>query len=59
MVLGIAVAAHYWPKSWYEKARNGFVAAPAVVQAAALVLLVAAIEYIAATGAAPFIYTKF
>jgi hypothetical protein len=29
------------------------------VQAAALVLLVIGLQYIAATGAAPFIYTRF
>jgi hypothetical protein len=36
-----------------------YVKSPAVVQAAAMALLVLAIEFTSSTGAAPFIYTKF
>jgi hypothetical protein len=36
-----------------------FIRAPFYAQAAAVALLVLAIEYVAMTGAAPFIYTKF
>lgn len=59
LVLAIAAVFHYWPKDWYEKVSGWFVEAPFYVQAAAMALLVLAIQYVAATGAAPFIYTKF
>jgi alginate O-acetyltransferase complex protein AlgI len=59
IVLGIAVAGHYLPKSWFEQIRETFVRSPFVVQAAAIMALIVAIQYIAATGAAPFIYTNF
>lgn len=58
-VLGVAVAGHFIPKAWYERGLNGFVKTPAVLQAAALALLVVAIQYLANTGAAPFIYSRF
>ena len=59
IVMGIAAVAHYTPTDWYRKADGLFVRAPAFVQATAMALLLLAIHYIAATGAAPFIYTKF
>ena len=59
LVLAIAVIAHYVPKTWYERSLEFYSASPAYVQAAALALLVVAIHYVAATGAAPFIYTRF
>ena len=59
VVLGVAIAGHYLPKNWFERVRDLFGAAPFYAQAAALLLLTIAIQYIAATGAAPFIYTKF
>jgi len=59
MILAIAALAHFIPKSWYEGSLRGFTRAPAVLQAAALCLLLIAIQYVGATGAAPFIYTKF
>lgn len=59
IVMGIAAAAHYLPRRWFEWTERRFTAAPFYAQAAALVLLVIAIEYVAATGAAPFIYTRF
>jgi D-alanyl-lipoteichoic acid acyltransferase DltB (MBOAT superfamily) len=58
-VLLLAAAGHYAPKSWLEKPRDLFVRVPFYAQAAVLLLLAIAIQYIAATGAAPFIYTKF
>jgi D-alanyl-lipoteichoic acid acyltransferase DltB (MBOAT superfamily) len=58
-VLLIAALAHYTPKKWYELSRERFAAAPFYAHAAALALLVMAIEYVAITGAAPFLYTKF
>lgn len=59
MVMTIGAVMHYIPKGWFEGLRDLFARAPFFAQAGALALLVLAIRYIAATGAAPFIYTKF
>jgi D-alanyl-lipoteichoic acid acyltransferase DltB (MBOAT superfamily) len=59
LVLAIAAAAHFVPKSWYDGSIVGFSRTPALLQSAALVLLLIAIQRVAATGAAPFIYTRF
>jgi D-alanyl-lipoteichoic acid acyltransferase DltB (MBOAT superfamily) len=59
LVLSIAALFHYTPRNWYERLANFFAATPFYVQAAAMALLVLAIQYVAATGAAPFIYTRF
>jgi D-alanyl-lipoteichoic acid acyltransferase DltB (MBOAT superfamily) len=59
VVMGVGVVAHYLPKKWHEWSMERFAAAPFYVQAAAMVLLVLAIEYVAMTGAAPFLYTRF
>jgi D-alanyl-lipoteichoic acid acyltransferase DltB (MBOAT superfamily) len=58
-VLAIAVAAHFIPKSWFDGGIVFFARTPALVQSAALALLLIAIQRLAATGAAPFIYTRF
>ncbi len=59
LVLAIGVVAHYLPKTWYERTRDFYSASPFYAQAAAMALLVLAIQYVASTGVAPFIYTKF
>ena len=59
VILAIAIAAHSMPKAWYERTRELFAATPFYVQAATLMLLAIAVHYIASTGAAPFIYTRF
>lgn len=59
VVAAVAVAGHYAPSGWYKRADELFVRAPAVIQAAAMALLLLGIHYVAATGAAPFIYTQF
>jgi alginate O-acetyltransferase complex protein AlgI len=59
MILAIAIAGHYLPAKWWQWTQERFVAAPFYAQAAALMLLMIGIQYVAATGAAPFIYTKF
>ena len=59
LVLAIAVCAHYLPKRWYDRSQELYSASPFYAQAAAMALLVLAIQYVAATGAAPFIYTRF
>jgi alginate O-acetyltransferase complex protein AlgI len=58
-VLAVAVVAHYVPQAWYSGSVIGFARTPALIQAAALALLAFAIRFVAATGAAPFIYSKF
>jgi len=58
-VLALAAIAHYTPKSWHDLGLRKFTVAPAVVQAAALALLLIAIRLVSSAGAAPFIYSKF
>ena len=58
-VLAIAAILHYIPKRVYDWTLSTYTAAPAVVQATAMALLLLGIEYAAASGSAPFIYTKF
>jgi D-alanyl-lipoteichoic acid acyltransferase DltB (MBOAT superfamily) len=59
LVLLTAAAGHFLPKSWYDLGLLQFTRTPAVVQAAVLALLLVAIRFVASTGAAPFIYSKF
>lgn len=59
IVLAIAVLAHYAPKRWYDFSVDIFARSPFYAQATAMALLVLALEYIATTGATPFIYTNF
>ena len=59
LVLVIAVCAHYLPKRWYERTLEIYCESPFYAQAAAMALLVVAIQYVAASGAVPFIYNRF
>jgi hypothetical protein len=59
IVLTIGILAHYIPKKWYDFSLATFVRAPFYAQAAALVLLVIGLQYVAQTGATPFIYNRF
>jgi D-alanyl-lipoteichoic acid acyltransferase DltB (MBOAT superfamily) len=59
VVVAVGALAHFVPKPWFETARDRYAATPFYVQAAALMLLVIGLQYIASTGAAPFIYTRF
>ena len=59
MILGIGVAAHYVPKTWYEFSVGVYARAPFYAQAALLAALVVGLQYVARTGAAPFIYQRF
>lgn len=59
VVMTIAAAAHFAPKHWYEFGLRRYASAPFYAQAVVLALLVLAIEYVAVTGAAPFLYTQF
>lgn len=58
-VMFVGVLVHFLPKRWYEWTRDRYAAAPFYAQAAGLAGLVAAIEYLGVTGAAPFLYTQF
>jgi alginate O-acetyltransferase complex protein AlgI len=59
LVLGIGVVAHFIPKAWFDAGQGWFARSPVVVQAGAMALLVVAIQYVATTSTAPFIYQKF
>ena len=59
MILAIAVAAHYVPKKWYDFSVDLYVRAPFYAQAGAMAALVIGIQYVAQTGAAPFVYQRF
>ncbi len=59
LILGIAVGAHYVPKRLYDASLRIYSASPSFVQAGAMAALVFAIYYVAVTGAAPFIYSRF
>jgi hypothetical protein len=59
LVLAIAACAHYLPKGWYDWSLKLYSESPFYVQAAAMALLVVAIQYVGATGAVPFIYNRF
>ena len=57
--LAIAVVAHYLPKKWYDVSIDLYVRAPFYAQAAAMMALVIGLQYVAQTGAAPFVYQRF
>lgn len=59
VVMAIGIAAHFVPKKYADWCSALYVRAPFYAQAALLALVVLAIEYVAITGAAPFLYTQF
>ena len=59
MILAIGALAHFMPTKWYDFSLTAFVRAPFYAQAAALTLLVIGLQYVAQTGATPFIYNRF
>jgi len=59
LILLIAVCAHYIPSRWYDRSLQLYCDSPFYAQAAAMAGLVIAIQYVAATGAVPFIYNRF
>jgi alginate O-acetyltransferase complex protein AlgI len=50
---------HFIPRGWHDTGVIWFARTPALLQAASLTALVVAIQMVSATGAAPFIYSKF
>jgi alginate O-acetyltransferase complex protein AlgI len=59
LILAIAVVAHYIPTNWYDLSVNLYIRAPFYAQAMALAALVIGLQYVAQTGAAPFVYQRF
>ncbi len=58
-MLALAATLHYLPGNWYVRVQQTFTDAPALAQAAVLLLLALSIEHAVATGAAPFVYQRF
>jgi D-alanyl-lipoteichoic acid acyltransferase DltB (MBOAT superfamily) len=58
-MLALAATLHYLPGNWYTRVQQTFTDAPALAQAAALLLLALSIQHAVATGAAPFVYQRF
>ena len=59
LILAIALLAHYVPKKWFDVSVDLYVRAPFYAQAGALAALVIGLQYVAQTGAAPFVYQRF
>jgi alginate O-acetyltransferase complex protein AlgI len=59
LVAVVAAAAHYVPKRWYDGGLQLYCRFPYYAQAAAIAALAAAIRYVAGSGSAPFIYSRF
>lgn len=59
VTLIVAGTAHYVPEKWYGQTLEQWQRLPAAAQAAALAGLAFLIQYVAATGSAPFIYQRF
>jgi D-alanyl-lipoteichoic acid acyltransferase DltB (MBOAT superfamily) len=58
-VLLAGALGHFIPRNWHDTGVIWFARTPALLQAASLTALVVAIQMVSATGAAPFIYSKF
>ncbi|HTB17909.1 MAG TPA: MBOAT family O-acyltransferase [Bryobacteraceae bacterium] len=58
-VMLIAAAAHFVPDRWYDGGLALYCRFPYYAQAAAIAALVVAIRYVAGSGSAPFIYSRF
>jgi D-alanyl-lipoteichoic acid acyltransferase DltB (MBOAT superfamily) len=59
LVLAAAAVLHFLPAGWYSALQSRYAAAPALVQAGALALLVLGIRIAGSSGAAPFVYQRF
>lgn len=59
IVLLLAAAAHYMPKRWYDSGLQIYCQFPSYAQAAAIACVAVAIRYVAGSGSAPFIYSRF
>lgn len=59
IVFLIAAIAHYVPKRWYDSGLQLYCRFPYYAQAAAIAAVAVAIRYVAGSGSAPFIYSRF
>jgi D-alanyl-lipoteichoic acid acyltransferase DltB (MBOAT superfamily) len=59
LVLIIAAAAHFVPDRWYAGGLELYCQFPYYAQAAVIAALAVAIRYVAGSGSAPFIYSRF
>jgi D-alanyl-lipoteichoic acid acyltransferase DltB (MBOAT superfamily) len=59
LVALIAAAAHFLPSRWYDRSIELYCQFPYYAQAAAIAALTVAIRFIAGSGSAPFIYSRF
>ncbi len=59
LILTIAVLGHSIPKKWYDYSLGLYVKAPFYAQAVLMALMVTGLQYVAQTGATPFIYNRF
>ena len=58
-VLALATVGHYFPKKWFMRAQEFYSVVPFYAQAAAMAIVVAAIEALMGRAAAPFVYSRF
>jgi len=59
LVMALAVAGHFIPYRWLERPADVFVRAPFYAQAAAMLAVVIALQFLTGKGAAPFVYSRF
>ena len=59
IALIVGFAAHYTPRSWYERPKQAFLTLPAFVQGLLLAALIALLMRIATTETVPYIYFQF
>ena len=58
-VIALGFATHYTPRSWYQLAREAFVAMPAVGQAVVLAVVGGGLMLVATGDVVPYIYFQF
>ena len=58
-VLMLGLVTHFFPRRLLERARDGFIASPAVVQGVALALCAYVLHFASGAKAEPFIYGQF
>ncbi len=58
-VLGIGLASHWMPESWYLRLRGQFIALPAAAQALLLLGVAYTLDRMASAEAVPFVYFQF
>jgi len=59
LVAVVAAAAHFVPKQWYDGGLRLYCQSPYYAQAAAIAGLIVVVRYVAGSGSAPFIYSRF